>query len=360
VMPNADANGYYRWTLATADLDKLRRTGWRSLTPRERLSTADSLNASFAAASMPAADVLSMMTAFATDSARPVATAPMGLLRFSNDYVADDAMRAKVQAFSQRLYAPAMRRLGWTPRRNEDGETKLIRSEVIEFLAMTVRDVVVRREGARRGRAYIGFGGDGQLHPDAVAPELADVALAVAVQDGDAALFEAVLAHLERTQDAEVRGRILRALASSLDEGLSARARDLALDPRLRVSEVMTPLRVQLNQRELREAAWEWIKRHFQQLVARISPTNAGYLPFSASGFCDTVHAADVERFFAPFIDRLSGGPRNLAEALEQIRLCAARLEAQREGVRAYFDRQPAGTTRGERGAAAPAPPAPP
>ncbi len=44
-----------------------------------------------------------------------------------------------------------------------------------------------------------------------------------------------------------------------------------------------------------------------------------------------------VEAFFAPFIDELQGGPRNLAGAVESIRLCAALVRAQGAATRAFF-----------------------
>jgi hypothetical protein len=53
--------------------------------------------------------------------------------------------------------------------------------------------------------------------------------------------------------------------------------------------------------------------------------------------FCDEAHAAEVEAFFAPLVDGLEGGPRNLAGALEEIRLCAALARVQGPALAAYF-----------------------
>ena len=51
----------------------------------------------------------------------------------------------------------------------------------------------------------------------------------------------------------------------------------------------------------------------------------------------DEAHAAEVEAFFAPLVDGLEGGPRNLAGALEEIRLCAALARVQGPALAAYF-----------------------
>jgi alanyl aminopeptidase len=46
-----------------------------------------------------------------------------------------------------------------------------------------------------------------------------------------------------------------------------------------------------------------------------------------------------VQEFFEPRVAELTGGPRNLAGAVEAISLCAARAEAQRASVERAFAR---------------------
>jgi alanyl aminopeptidase len=62
-----------------------------------------------------------------------------------------------------------------------------------------------------------------------------------------------------------------------------------------------------------------------------------GELPRVTGYFCDEAYAAEVEAFFAPLVDGLEGGPRNLAGALEEIRLCAALARVQGPALTAYF-----------------------
>jgi alanyl aminopeptidase len=336
VLPNSDGAGYYRWSLSPADLARLQGAAWPALTPRERFSAADSLTAAFAAATMPAAAVFAALQPFAIDPSRPVASAPMALVGFARDYLADDAMRGRVEAFGRRLYAPVHHRLGWEPRPGEDGETKLLRAKVVDFLARVARDPAVRREAANRGRRLVG---DRALRLDAVSPELVDAALAVAVQDGDAPFFDALLGVLDASQDDLTRSRILGALGVTHDPQLADRARALSLDPRTRLNEATKVLSAQMREREMRDATWEWIKAHFDDLTGRLSRRGVGSTPWLASSFCDSDRAADVEAFFSPRIASLAGGPRNLAGAVEAIRLCAARVGAQRASAREFFGR---------------------
>jgi len=337
VMPNAAGAGYYRFTLPASDMALLTGAGWSRLSSRERLAVADSLAAGFAAASLRAADVLGMLDLLVRDPSRLIAVAPMPLVRFTREHVVPPDRQPRVERFAGGLYAPLAARLGWDARPDDSGETKLLRAEVIEFLATQARDPEVRRQLAARGRALAGTGPPTGLQLGGLAPELVDIGLAIAVEDGDAAFFDRVLAQLRATQDDYTRLRLVGALGATRDPVLAARARALAVGPDVRVGETMVLLRRQLDQEPTRAATWEWMQVNFDPLVAHLSERDAGELPWLASGFCETARADEVAAFFAPRIDSLAGGPRNLAGAVEAIRLCAARAAAQRDSAAAFF-----------------------
>ena len=342
VMPNAEGAGYYRWALPAADLAKLTGAGWAQLSTRERMSVADSVRAGFSRGTTPVGEVMTHLSALAKDQNQAVATAPMGILRTARDWLADDPLTAAVDAHGRKLYAPAYRDLGWGPAKGkaEQPERQVLRQEVIGFLAQTARDPAVRKEAAQRGKAYLGYGADGAIHPEAVDSNLASVALAVAGEEADVALFDALVAKLASTSDEMVRGRLLGAISAARNPELAARARALTLDPRLKVVEVMTPLGTQLAQPETREAAWKYFVDNLDAISARLPPGRSGGLPWMGSHFCDATRAQEVERIFAPRMAKTEGAPRNLAGALETIRLCAARKEKHLAGVRAFFQQQ--------------------
>jgi alanyl aminopeptidase len=159
----------------------------------------------------------------------------------------------------------------------------------------------------------------------------------VAVQDGGLRVFDALLTHLGATDDAVLRRRLLSALGSTLDPELAMRARNLALDPGLRVNETLVTLRAQMEDPATRGDTWTWVELNFEELVERIGSNRAGGLPRLASSFCRVERAEELKEFFAPIIDTLGGGPRNLTSALERIRLCAALVEAQGPRTTRFF-----------------------
>ncbi len=339
VMPNADAAGYYRWSMPAEDVERL-MGAWARLTDRERLSVADNLGAGFDAGTIEAATVLGAYERIAADEARAVATQPMGLLGWARVQLVPEAARGALQRFAERLYTARARRLGWTARGRETGEAGLLRREVLSFLAFTARSASVRREAAERGRRYVGFGGDGRLHPEAVHPDLVEVALSVAVQEGDAAFFDHLLALFRASDDALFRSHALGALGATHDPELGRRALELALDPGVRVNEVTDTLSAQLSMIETRARAWAFMRERFDEVFARVATTRAGYAPWYVAGFCSEAEAGEVRAFFEPRIEALPGGPRNLRGALEAIELCTARVSAQRASAEAFFARR--------------------
>jgi alanyl aminopeptidase len=339
LMPNAGGAGYFRFSMDQADLEKLREAGWEHLSEREKVAFADSLVGAFQNGSLPAADFYTAMQPLARSSIRPVATKPIGSLHFAVDHLVPAENQAAVRAYAKRLYTPAYRRLRFRPRGEEDGEQALLRASVVDALATIGEDRRVRREASRAAQRYLGYGrrGDGEVHPEALDTNLVGVALAVAVQDGDAGFFDHVLELFENADDALLRARLLSALAHSKDPELAERARALALDERLRLNEVTTPLRVQMGMPETRQATWDWVKNHFEELRGRLED-GAGRLPRIGGAFCSEQKAEEVETFFRQRAETLPGGPRTLANTLEEIRLCAARVETHRESTVAFFD----------------------
>ncbi len=339
-MPNANGLGYYRFSIPAEDL---RRIPVAELTPGERVAFARALTAAFASNSMPADEVLRALVPLVWDSSRHVATAPMGLLQFARENVFSSAAdQRKVDQFGQRLYGPRFRALGWDARPGEDGNTTLIRSSVLGFLALRAFDPAVRREAVRRAHLYVGFGGDGQVHEDAVSSDIAGIVLAVAGQEANVAFFDHVQGLLRTTEDAAMRMRFLGALVSVRDAALSSRVLALALDPQVRLNEVFAPIQAQLSDDRTRDNAWEWVKQNVEGVANRVGADRAGRLPLNAAVFCTRDRVGEVRTFFESRINTMEGGPRNLASALEQMTLCAAKADAQRAAYQRFFARPPA------------------
>jgi alanyl aminopeptidase len=297
------------------------------------------VRSSFEAGRTSFGDALAALSPLARSGERTLARAPMGLYELALDRLLDAPEAARARRSAVSLYAADARRLGFSARAPQDPETQLWRAELLSFLALTVEDAGVRREAARRGRAYLGFEGDGAIHPEAVPTDLTDLAVRVAIEDGGAPIFEHALALLSRSTDPVVRQRLVGGLASAREPALRRRALELVLDERLRQNETFRPLMAQAGDPEGAELAWAWLVEHYDAVVARLGPGYAAYLPYAATGFCSEAQVEPTRAFFTPRVASTQGGPRNLAAALESIQLCAARAAFARDAARAVFAR---------------------
>jgi alanyl aminopeptidase len=345
ILPNADASGYYRWSLPPRDLRKLTGAAYRRLDARERISVAANVRAAMHSGALGFADGMAAIAPLAADPDPQVAAVPIDILTAAREDLVPDAIRARVEQVARQLYGPVARRLGWSPRRAEAIPVRAFRARVLWFLAFTAGDPAVLSEAARRGRAYAGFE-DGRFHPRAVDPGLAAIALGAAVREGGAKEFDALLARLPEERDVAVRRRILAALASTEDPALRERALALPLDPRLRKNERVEVLFDVAAHLASREAAWVALKREFDQLLPQVPEAHAQSVIALAGEFCDRTHLADAEAFLADRAPRMPGGTRQLAETLEKVRLCIAYRDAQGASAGQFFARASAPARR--------------
>ena len=336
VFPNANGDGYYRYSQAPADLAALRAKGLATLNVREKVAYANSLDAAFTLASLPAKEVLSNAAPLASDANAEIADAPMYYVGVARDWLSGSAESNAVEAYGRNLFHAEGAKLGWTGAKTEAPEHVQLRVDVLDFLATVARDPLVRAEAKKRGLAFLGDGKG--LHPEAVDPNLEGVALTVAGEEGDAALWEAVHAQLAHTDDAMLRTRLVGLLAAANTPELRAKARDLAFDPAIRTTEALIPLREQLRRPETREEAWQWLKTNFDTITARLPRGVFLGVVAAPARFCDEAHAKDVEGFFtAERTAKVQGAPRVLASTVERIRLCAARRQAEEPGFVEFF-----------------------
>jgi len=164
----------------------------------------------------------------------------------------------------------------------------------------------------------------------------------VAARNGDVALYEKILKVARSEKDEFFLQTLVSALGSFRDTELIARNRKLFMDGAFDVRMSSSLLFGPTSSPELARLPLEYVKANYDAIVAKL-PSAAGsdyaaYLPETASFACSEEEAKEVQEFFGPRMAKVNGGPRNLAQLLESIRLCDARKKIQQPDLIQFFE----------------------
>jgi hypothetical protein len=257
-------------------------------------------------------------------------------IRDARDHLLGPAERPLAEAVARRLYRPALNGDGFEAPPGEARSERRRRVELVRFLAEVARDAEVRREAERRGLAYADVSG-GQFHPDAVQPELALVALRVALEERGAALYEALLPRLEHAGGAE-RANLVYALALADSPPLAGRAGALWRDPRLRPVERIFPALLDYD-RGIMRRTYARMRTDLDAMAAAVPTAFVSLLPLAAREVCDAEELARVREILERAVARHPSMRTSADRALEQIEVCLAEREAEETAARVWFER---------------------
>jgi alanyl aminopeptidase len=130
---------------------------------------------------------------------------------------------------------------------------------------------------------------------------------------------------------------MLSAMGSTEDAALTERARALVFEKGLlRRNEIFPIVGGQTGAEKTRPALRQWVDSHFSELEARLAPAGAALVGLYSAGMCSESEAADVESRFADRMKSIEGGPLELKQTAESIRLCSAQKSA-RKGMPLAF-----------------------
>lgn len=337
VMPNDEGLGYYQWSLPATDYRNLQTAD--ALSVLDELSLAFSIQSAFRSAALDTAETMELLLPMAKSENHDIAERPMSIVNAAHQELVPDDMEPMVEAFARKLYGNlnVAKDFG-KGKAPADAREREFRAGVAEFLAETGKDQSVRKAASEAGARVIGFK-NGKPDFKAIAPEYLPLALSMGVREYGKPYFDAVLQIFRTANNPFLRIQALNALSSTRDPELGQQLLDMVIaGDELRLNELETVLRGQMSE-ERRDVTWQWFKANFDNLVARIPPDVIGGSSYVAiaSLFCSNERAEETQAFFEPYVKDIAGGPRQLAQTVERIRLCAALKEAQSPSARAYF-----------------------
>lgn len=328
-IPNANASGYYQFSLPQKEFTRL-TAATEKLSNTEQLAYAYAISAAFNHGDINLLAVVDAAKKFANSNSRQISTALFFQLSAIHRYVLKtEAEREHFRKVLANLYLPKLNQLGYVSKTGESAEDSLWRSELVKFLALDIQVPQVRAQLLKQSDALFA---QKQLNLAQVTPELLPTILAVRVQEKGQPAFDRLSGELQRVTQPTQRLAILTALGSANQEATRQQARQLILNPRVKVGEVRTVVNSINKYGDEQGGLWSWFKVNHDAVFDRLGKSSAGRFPAMFSGAaCTQQQAVQLNDFFAPRTKELVGVERGLNQTKERIQLCES-LVAKQDG----------------------------
>jgi alanyl aminopeptidase len=329
LLPNANATGYYRWSLEPSQWTALIEHA-SELTTREKIDLLSNTSALLNTGELHGDQLLRTLSGFRDDADPLVIDAVIDVLaKVRTTFVSDD-LAAAFAPYVRETLGPALTRFGFERRPGEAEAVSFVRPQLIAWLGDDGRDAGVRRRAVAIAQRYID-------NPQAVDPAIASTCLQLAALDGDRALFDTYRERLETASVPAVRSRYLGALGCFRQSELAAAALRYAIEGALRPQEITTIPRAMLETDAGRDRVFHWMTQHYAAIVARLPEEFAGGMPnFGLS--CDLERLAATEAFFALPEHQGRGTATTLARVGDATRDCAGLRRREGAAVAAFLN----------------------
>jgi alanyl aminopeptidase len=334
IAANESASGYYISSYHSDLLDKMVAQGPVFLNPAEQLTLVHDVSSLAGSGDLKISRALDVAVSFANSPEREIVAEAKNIIAGTESLV-PAALKFKYARFVDRALGARARNLGWSAKPGENQETRLLRPNIVPFVARYDASLIVEARKLADGWLKDRKGVDA---------DMVSSVLSSAAYYGDRALFDALLRELNKTQDVRQRGWIIRALGSFRDPKLVAAALDLVIHSDIDTRETAGLLYSGLGDPATDRMSFEFVKANYDEILKR-APSGGGsdfgaILPNSAGSFCEAASEKEYIAFFGERSKKFIGGPRIYDQTLEGIRLCVARKAAESADIAAYFAKQ--------------------
>jgi alanyl aminopeptidase len=328
LLANDGEVGYYRALYRGDLLGKLLAVADTRLSVAERVGLLRDIDALAMGGAFPMGEALALAPRFAGDPDRQIVLATIRIASDAGEKVVPRDLRSAYARFVSKTFGERARALGLSEKRGEDEETRLLRTTLVPFVARNGDEPALRAEARRLALAWL-------ADSSAVGAEMAQAVLETAARHGDRALLSRYEEGVKTAKERRDRVRLFHALGAFGDPAILKDALAFAGQFDIRESGYVFFQAIQTP--EGQRVAWEFLQANYDAIVARMPREATGTLPYFASGFCDAGDRRQVADFFGSRVEKLPGGPRNLAQVLEEIDLCIALSAAQEGSVREFL-----------------------
>ncbi|HEV8038709.1 MAG TPA: M1 family metallopeptidase [Bryobacteraceae bacterium] len=324
--PNDGENGYYQVNYKNGLLDQVLAGHGAHLSVAERVGVLGNVESLMNSGDLSPRAALALVSEFSQDPNREIVSKVMDIAGVLRTSAVPEELREKGARFIREVFGKRALQLGWTAKPDETQDTRLLREQLVPFVASLgeQRELIAGAEPLARKWLSDRSG----IDPDMISP-----VLRVAAEFGTSDLFGRLYEAAAKEQNQHQRELIIGALGAFRNPEIVRRAMALMLTKEFDARESFFALLFGPRAYpETRELPFQFVEQNIDKLLAviprEVGEDYAAYLPFVGGGFCDASHRDAIQKFFADRVKSFTGGPRNLAQTLEQIDLCIAKRKA--------------------------------
>jgi aminopeptidase N len=313
VFANAGAKGFYRSGYETDAVRSMAKDVETALTPAERIMLLSDIWASVRVNREPIGDYLAVVQGLQADRTSAVLGEMIVQLDYIGEHLVNDADRESYDLWVRQLLSPAAKDVGWEPKPGETTDQNSLRAQLMHALGYTARDPEVEAV-ARKLTAQA------MQDPSSVDHELLSAALSIAARNGDAALYDEVLARLKAAKTPEEQFIYQRILSRFSDPKLLERTLEYAISPDVRSQDALIVIAGVMRNPAGTKLAWDFVREHWSDIVNLGGAFGGGTIVASTGSFCDAGMRDEVKDFFATH--HAPASERGLKQSLERINYC--------------------------------------
>jgi aminopeptidase N len=312
VFGNAGARGYYRSGYDPENVKLISSSAERTLSAGERYLLLTDVTAQVSVNRLTVGDALALAQDMKEDKSTAVINYLSNQLAFAANYLVTDADRAEYQGWIRATFGAVADQLGWVSAPDDSEETRARRAALFTILGLTGHDPKI----IQMSKDMV----DKALNGEPVDRTMLSTALRITAREGDATLYNRILAHFAQIKTQEEFLQYGQVLCLFSDPALLTRTLNFAISPMMRAQDAPQVIGAVMANPAGIQVAWDFIRQHWTEVEGKLSNYSDASMVQNTGGFCDAAKRDEVQQFFAEH--KVPAAERELKLAVEQINVC--------------------------------------
>ena len=332
VVANAGATGFYRSGYTPEAIRAIGKTAETELTPAERIFLLSDSWASVRVGEQQIGDYLALAEGLQTDRTRAVLEQMAGQVNYISDYLVTDTDRDAYEQWVRKLFSPIAKELGWTAKPGESDETKALRARIMGVLGHAGRDPEVIAEARKLTEVAL-------KDPGAVDHTLAFTVFGLSAQNGDSALYDELMEHLQQKGSSlEDYYIYFQSISQFRDPKLLHKTLDFAVSPAVRSQDSLGLISAVMENPAGTRVAWDFVRAHWTDIAKVGGGFTSGEVVHATSAICDAGMRGEVQDFFSTH--KVPTAERTLKQSLERMDYCVDLKSRQTPQLASWLEHQ--------------------